>query len=414
MVNAEHAPNVNWPRFGWYLFGGLLAANLVFIYHGYVRKPPAAPVAPVVVTASPESPVQKHSGWTRRCALAIDHTQVRGPLTNFPVLVSYKVTPDQAANLPDECMDSAATERANGDGGDLRFTSDADGNEPLHSEVVSFVQAHPASAASAEIWVCVPSVSSPSDTVIYAWYGNAAAAMPAEDDPDWGSQGVWSNGYAGVWHLTNPASPADSTRNVNDGTSYGRTSASAQIGDGIALNGPAEYLDFGAAASLNLNTTSWTYSVWFARTTTDKVDALFDRWEYQTRTWISNVLISRFSTMDQNQPLYHVTRNGNTWTIYKDGAQDSSATNSTVQPCATTATLKMGFNAAQYAMGILGEGRVASVARSAGWIATEYNNQSGPSTFWTTGTPEACPPPLKPSRARSSRDEKPRDGGEIF
>jgi hypothetical protein len=37
---------------------------------------------------------------------------------------------------------------------------------------------------------------------------------------------------------------------------------------------------------------------------------------------------------------------------------------------------------------------VASVAFSADWIATEYNNQSSPSTFWTVGTPLSTAQPV--------------------
>src|SRR6185437_16493291 len=33
--------------------------------------------------------------------------------------------------------------------------------------------------------------------------------------------------------------------------------------------------------------------------------------------------------------------------------------------------------------GVLNEVRVSNVARSAGWIATEYNNESSPSLFYT-------------------------------
>lgn len=40
--------------------------------------------------------------------------------------------------------------------------------------------------------------------------------------------------------------------------------------------------------------------------------------------------------------------------------------------------------------GTIDELRIARVARSAGWIATEFNNQSSPGTFYTLG-PELVP-----------------------
>ena len=45
-------------------------------------------------------------------------------------------------------------------------------------------------------------------------------------------------------------------------------------------------------------------------------------------------------------------------------------------------------------MGLLGtidELRIASTARSAGWIATEFANQSSPATFYTVGAEQPAP-----------------------
>ena len=38
--------------------------------------------------------------------------------------------------------------------------------------------------------------------------------------------------------------------------------------------------------------------------------------------------------------------------------------------------------------GIIDEVRISNTARSSDWIATEYNNQSSPSTFYTVGSEE--------------------------
>ena len=42
--------------------------------------------------------------------------------------------------------------------------------------------------------------------------------------------------------------------------------------------------------------------------------------------------------------------------------------------------------------GMVDEVRASNTARSAGWIATEYNNQSAPSTFAPVGTETASAP----------------------
>jgi hypothetical protein len=41
--------------------------------------------------------------------------------------------------------------------------------------------------------------------------------------------------------------------------------------------------------------------------------------------------------------------------------------------------------------GLLDELRVSNTARSADWIATEYNNQSNPSAFLSVGTQQSAP-----------------------
>ena len=46
-------------------------------------------------------------------------------------------------------------------------------------------------------WVQVPSLSPATNTVLYMYYGNAAAAN--QQNPT----GVWDSHYEGVWHLPN-------------------------------------------------------------------------------------------------------------------------------------------------------------------------------------------------------------------
>ena len=98
-------------------------------------------------------------GWGRQCALTIAHTQVTASQSSFPVLISYNVTPDNANNLPTEMLVTGGTNAARSDGGDIRFSSDSAGNNPLHAEVVVWTQDATTNAnRKAEIWVsCNPS-----------------------------------------------------------------------------------------------------------------------------------------------------------------------------------------------------------------------------------------------------------------
>ena len=57
-------------------------------------------------------------------------------------------------------------------------------------------------------------------------------------------------------------------------------------------------------------------------------------------------------------------------------------------PVSANRTMHFGKNdiiGGQYFNGSLDEVRISNTVRSADWIATEYNNQSSPSAFYTIG-----------------------------
>src|SRR4029077_10286953 len=74
--------------------------------------------------------------------------------------------------------------------------------------------------------------------------------------------------------------------------------------------------------------------------------------------------------------------------IYVDGTwqADQSWTGSASAPT-TTEDIYFGYypGGGDYLNGSIDEMRLSNVARSADWIATEYNNQNSPSTFYTLG-----------------------------
>ena len=111
-------------------------------------------------------------------------------LTDFPVLVKVS-TNDISGFLYTDCLKP--------DGNDLRF-SDSEGNL-LASEVDTWD-----TNGVSLVWVKIPSLSK--DSSITAYYGNKFA--PSVDP-----KAVWSNGFAGVWHLGESKRPLrDSTANA--------------------------------------------------------------------------------------------------------------------------------------------------------------------------------------------------------
>jgi hypothetical protein len=72
---------------------------------------------------------------------------------------------------------------------------------------------------------------------------------------------------------------------------------------------------------------------------------------------------------------------------YVNAASDNTAAANGNPQTSTSANIGQDpVTAAKFWDGKLDEVRVASVARSANWITTEYNNQSAPGTFETLGT----------------------------
>src|SRR5690606_6790501 len=104
------------------------------------------------------------SGWQRKQAITIDHDRVVGSadLIDFPFLVTLD-------HLDNEIVDGAANSALNG-GGDLRFTSDVDGNHRLAVEVVEFVTGAVPANRKCQVWVKISTLSAASNTTIYVWY----------------------------------------------------------------------------------------------------------------------------------------------------------------------------------------------------------------------------------------------------
>lgn len=88
------------------------------------------------------------------------------------------------------------------------------------------------------------------------------------------------------------------------------------------------------------------------------------------------------------------TYNGTTNILYIDGVRQTSST--TVPPSGTPNSLYVGASTsdnnantlAEFFKGTIDEFRYSNTARSASWIATEYNNQAFPNTFYKVGPPE--------------------------
>ncbi len=141
---------------------------------------PASAATVIVFGGSTKLPVDPwwDANWQNRRKITFDNTASGGNLTDFPVLVSLS----SPANI-----DYAKTMDQ---GEDLRVL-DADGTTVLKYEIEKWNE-----AGTSTVWVKVPQINSGVNTdYIWMYYNN-----PGETDAQ-DAANVWSNGYAGAWHL---------------------------------------------------------------------------------------------------------------------------------------------------------------------------------------------------------------------
>ncbi len=300
---------------------------------------------------------------------------------------------------------------------DLRFSTDSEGAEKLNCEIVSF----DADAKECEIWLKVPTVGYNADTPIYAWYGNTSATLPDADNADEGSEGVWNSNYKAVWHMQEESGVRyDSTSNDNDLQDNNTVGyAAGQIGNGANFERDnAEFLSITDANQTGLDLSGdFIYSGWhkFEGYETGplfmKYDISPNRGYYaEVKNNGSNITLIEFS----------VSSDGTTWTggnldweasldtwYYITIVYDASAggaklyVDSSLQDSITGLATSIHNNSQIFTLGatraptgfhdgIMDDVRIATFDATAGWIATEYNNQDSPSTFWKSATPPAA------------------------
>ena len=343
--------------------------------------------AAYTISGGSGGPPWYNSAWSSRKAVTIDHTKVAGGLnlTNFPLL--FAVT--------DATLKSAANGGSMGkpDGTDMLFTA-ADGVTKLNHEIESYT----ASTGQVLAWVQIPSLSASNDTVIYLYYGNAAAAnqqnVPA----------TWDPSFKTVWHLAGGGtlSAADSTAAANQGKLTAVLAAAGQIGAGVNFNAAGS---LAANAAGLLASTPWTVSLWAKLNTAVNIASLFDLADATGQTvglcyWYQgNLLCQRGAplaagtTQLASPPsvgawhLYDFTYDGVSpaMKIYVDGVDQSAANTTGIvwSPYgANQFVLSYGLGGGWPAPMSVDEVRSASLRRSPGWIATEFNNQSSPSSFY--------------------------------
>jgi len=332
-----------------------------------------------------------------RKAITIDHTKVAGAdQADFPVWIDIT------------SADLAAHAQANGK--DIHFLA-ADGTTKLDHELASWTPA----TGRVTAWVRIPSLDHDTDTKIYVRYANPALA-PAENPVN-----VFKANYVAVWHLddaVNASTIVDATA-THAGTpafTAATTRVAGQLGTGFQFTGSNDKIAFSNPLAGN---SEHTISVWVNQAAgvnhTACIVSMGTPTAGQAR-WLhghydnSSVAIGFYARDYTPNPaqvidgagwtrLDWVHEGGNNVTrIYKNGVQvanSPSTLNGTIDTQGTAGAIGFapepayGDNTGYE--GIIDELRIAKVKRTAGWIATEFANQSSPATFYAVGAEEPLP-----------------------
>ncbi|MFX1484876.1 MAG: LamG-like jellyroll fold domain-containing protein, partial [Promethearchaeota archaeon] len=333
--------------------------------------------------------------------ITIDHTKVSTDLTDFPLLI--------------DIFDSDLRTKVQPNGEDIVFKS---GENVLSHEIEVFDQSYNGSHAHLVAWVKTD-LSSSVDTTITMYYGN----------PNIGSQenaaGVWSSNFKGVWHLGEDPTETlyDSSINSNDGTGYNLQSddqVDGQIDGSIDFDNNQDYIDCGNDTSLNVGSNDFSLSLWFkydgvdmgvlagkgAVTMARRYRISIESGPGMLMAEIDDNTVSRtvFSTSTYGDSLWHhvfLVRDGNNLRLYIDGVEDPNSPTDITGYGSLDEVESFYIGAFRSEIfGTLGywstantdEVRVADMALSPGWIATEYNNQLDPNSFYSMGAELSAQP----------------------
>ena len=340
-----------------------------------------------------------NGAWRYRLPIAINHTNVAGNLTNFPVLINL--------------TNSALQQFAKTNGNDILFTA-SDGTTKLAHEIERYTNSNGALVA----WVNVPLLLPTADTTLYLYYGNASATNQQN------AAAVWNSNYVGVWHLNQAPTGsagdiADSTSGTNSGTSQTIAAGgqvTGKIGGSLTLDGASDYIS--TAVSFN-NPLTLTIQAWVKTTSTTGTKVVgFENNQtgtasgnYDRHIYIGTDGKARFGTYDANAAICNTVTSSNAvndgqW-HFLVGCRDNAASNvclyvdgvlqSTTNSYAGqsyTGWYRIGsyklagawpVSASGYFAGSVDEVRVSHAVRNAAWVSTEFNNQRTSPAFSSVG-----------------------------
>ena len=290
------------------------------------------------------------------------------------------------------------------------------------------METYTAATGAVNYWVKVPVLSHTTDTTIYLCYGNASVTTDQSN-----KTAVWDANYKGVWHLPNGTTlnASDSSANGNSGTITGAVATAGKSDGAASLNGTSDHIQV-KAGKVDTSAATGTVSAWVKVSALDKNGVVLGYGGGDAALWgvyireVSGSYYFAIASRTTNAGVYNTVRgntvlttgtwyyvtystNGSVWKIRVNGstAQTLTAvfgtnTGDWIGDISTSTPDKSdiggiyaggAYSSVNYWNGTLDEVRLSNVARSDDWVATEYNNQSSPSTFYTLSSVTSLVPP---------------------
>lgn len=350
------------------------------------------------------------NGYTYRRSITVDNTKVSGTgdLTDFPVLVK--------GTYADLKTVANAGKVENASGFDIVFASDGEGATPLKHEIERYVD----TTGEVIYWVKIPTLDGDADTTIYMFYGNSGVSTDQSD-----KNNVWRSEYKAVLHLQEVGASVDdeykdSTSNANHGE--GGDVAGVGIPDRVTgkigyaqqfVDNNSDGIGIPDAASLDLAVdTDATFSMWVKESGDGNSgwEVLFGKrsagatCNYQGFLWENSQKVSWQNDGNASQGsatalisttykkiTYVVDSTANTVKVYIDGTLIDTHGSREIGT-ANNAKLTLGYwtdgTPKEFLSADMEEFRLFAGKLTADWIATEYNNENDPATFYAVGNEE--------------------------
>lgn len=311
---------------------------------------------------------------------------VSGAHTDFPVLI------DTTSN----------DLRTTGNGGYVTSSSGYDIQPASDASCTSFLsfERESYSATTGQIRMHVKVASLSTSTVVYLCFADSGVTTDQAAPTS-----VWNSAYKGVYHFGDGStlSLADSTSNANTLTNNNTVTADASgqiYGAASFSSASSQYL---SRASAIVSTTPMTFTAWVKSSTTSGVQTVWSIQRTSGGTDFVRLILYQSKVQAQQQDSgggglaatsvnystsnwFHAagvfTNNSSRAVYYNGGSSGSNTTASGLTSAAVSQTRLEGLG--EYPNGQIDELRISNVARSAGWIETEYN-AGIPSSFWTVG-----------------------------